>query len=152
MNEKIEQLMSELSEKLEMTLDFGEDNAIDLDIGGELTLNLRKDDENGVLSLAAVVADELPDALAPSMMVELMDLALNPLVSGAPAIGRENESGMMVAYVNLPVATVALSDFPEMVEAFIDFALVWKTKFRDMPVSVVGTDPEMSTGYETIKA
>ena len=134
MKEKIEQLLNTLGEKLDMELDFAGDDEIDLDIGGELTLNLRKDEDNGTLSLAAVVAEELPDALEPAMMIELMDLALNPLVSGAPAIGRESESGMMIAYVTLPVMTVSPVDFPEMVNAFLDFALVWKTKFRDMPL------------------
>ena len=146
MNEKINQLVNTLGEKLAMTLDFAGEDEIDLDIGGELTLNLRKDDEAGSFALAAVVADELPDAPEPAMMIELMDLALNPLVSGAPAIGRESESGMMVAYVAVPVAAVSPSDFPEIVEAFIDFALVWKARFRDMPqASSAEENPEMIT-------
>ena len=165
MNGKINELISALGEKLGMTLDFAGDDEIDLDIGDEITLNLHKDDEAGTLSLAAVVADELPDALEPALVVELMDLALNPLVSGAPAIGRESESGMMIAYVTLPVAAVSPVDFPEIVEAFLDFALVWKARFRDMPVdgenssirrfvdsSIAATGAEAGDGFTAIKA
>ena len=152
MNDDFKPVLSALSEKLGMELDFADEEEIDLDIGGEVTLNIRKDDETDVLSLTAVVAEDLPDALDPSMMVELMDLALNPLVSGAPAIGRENESGMMIAYVKLPVRTIDPAEFPEIVEAFIDFSLVWKAKFRDMPVAEAGTDPERESVFTAIKA
>ena len=73
------------------------------------------------MEVTAAVADELPEGITYSDMLDLLDVAIGPLFD-APGIGREPESGAVILYAMMPFATATPADFAEAVQQFIELA------------------------------
>ena len=82
---------------------------------------MRGNEDAGRMEVSAVVADELPEGVEYSDMLDLLSLSLGPLFD-APGVGREPESGAIVMYALFPFEATTPADFAEAVPQFIDRA------------------------------
>ena len=107
---------------LAIDLPFDDEGNARLLVDGTFAVNVSRNDEEGRLTLAAPVAQELREDIGYAQMLDLLDLALGPLVGGSPAVGRDPVSGMLVAYVSHPYARVTEADWPDLFGRFVAFA------------------------------
>ena len=107
---------------LDLNLPFDDEGSAQLLVDGDLAVNVSRHDEEGRLTLAAVVAQELKEDIGYAQMLDLLDLALGPLVGGSPAVGRDPVSGALVAYVSLSYAHLTEATWEETLGRFVAFA------------------------------
>ena len=74
------------------------------------------------LVLAALVADDLPDAPSRQLVCDLLDLAFGMLQGGLPAVGRDPDTGFIAAFAQFPCATLVAAEFPDAFDKFATFA------------------------------
>lgn len=107
---------------LDLNLPFDAAGNAKLLVDGDLAVNVSRDDEAGRLTLAAPVAQELREDIGYAQVLDLLDLALGPLVGESPAVGRDPASGTLIAYVSLSYAHVTEATWPEQLGRFVAFA------------------------------
>ena len=107
---------------LELNLPFDAEGNAQLLIDGTLAVNVSRNDEEGRLTLAAPVAQELREDIGYAQVLELLDLALGPLFGGTPAVGRDPVSGMLIAYASISYVHVSEAEWPEILGRFVAFA------------------------------
>ena len=110
-----------LGEALGVDIRPGEDGACYVTVNDAMPVAVRANEEAQRMEVTAAVADELPEGITYSDMLDLLDVAIGPLF-GAPGIGREPESGAVILYALLPFATTSPSDFAEATMQFIELA------------------------------
>ena len=119
--QKQESYFSKLGEALGMDIRPGDDGTCYVTVDGAMPVAVRANGEAQRMEVTAAVADELPEGIAYSDMLDLLDAAIGPLFD-APGIGREPESGVVILYALMPFATMTPEDFAEAVPQFIDLA------------------------------
>mgnify|MGYP004657399281 FL=1 len=107
---------------LELNLPFDAEGNAQLLVDGTLAVNVSRNDEEGRLTLAAPVAQELREDIGYAQVLELLDLALGPLVGDTPAVGRDPGSGMLIAYASISYVHVSEAEWPEILGRFVAFA------------------------------
>ena len=107
---------------LELNLPFDAEGNAQLLVDGTLAVNVSRNDEEGRLTLAAPVAQELREDIGYAQMLELLDLALGPLVGDTPAVGLDPVSGMLIAYASISDVHVSEAEWPEILGRFVAFA------------------------------
>lgn len=107
---------------LELNLPFDAEGNAQLLVDGTLAVNVSRNDEEERLTLAAPVAQELREDIGYAQMLELLDLALGPLVGDTPAVGRDPVSGMLIAYASISYVHVSEAEWPEILGRFVAFA------------------------------
>ena len=107
---------------LELNLPFDADGNAQLLVDETLAVNVSRNDEEGRLTLAAPVAQELREDIGYAQMLELLDLALGPLFGGTPSVGRDPVSGMLIAYASISYVHVTEAEWPEILGQFVAFA------------------------------
>ena len=107
---------------LELNLPFNAEGNAQLLVDGTLAVNVSRNDEEGRLTLAAPVAQELREDIGYAQVLELLDLALGPLVGDTPAVGRDPVSGMRIAYASISYVHVSEAEWPEILGRFVAFA------------------------------
>ena len=107
---------------LELNLPFDAEGNAQLLVDGTLAVNVSRNDEEGRLTLAAPVAQELREDIGYAQMLELLDLALGPLVGDTLAVGRDPVSGMLIAYASISYVHVSEAEWPEILGRFVAFA------------------------------
>ena len=75
------------------------------------------------LTLSAIVTEELPEPLPSPVVDKILEMALNPAFFRGPALGKDPESGMFIAYVHIPLEKINTSDAGDIIAAFLDFVL-----------------------------
>ena len=113
-------------------LKFDEDGNCHLEIGGEYPVDVMKDTQLSRYVLTSPVAVELPEETTYSQMLDLLSFALGPIFNGAPAIGRDPSSGLLIAYCILPFAPAAEADFPEQFARFLEFRVAMAERFASI--------------------
>ena len=150
-DERFERLLEALGGKMGMDLSFDEDGACNLSVGPELSLNIRRFPDEDRLTLTSVGADDLPDDVSHGVVVELLECALNPLFRAGPAVGRDPGSGTLVAWLSLQLDEVAPSDFPEIVEKFMEFVVTTSSHVAGGDVQFT-QEPQMVCGSDVVVA
>ena len=107
---------------LDLNLPFDDEGHAKLLVDGDLAVDVARNDEEGRLTLAAPVAPELKEDIGYAQVLDLLDLALGPLVGESPAVGRDPVSGMLVAYVSLSYAHLTEATWPDKLGRFVAFA------------------------------
>ena len=102
-------------------LTFDEGDCCSLLINGEQSLVLRKEEAADRIVLTGVVAYELPDPIDYSLVSDLLEHALSPMNGAGPAVGLDRESGMLVAYVCLPMNGLDEGELAQAVGGFLGF-------------------------------
>ena len=119
-----EQLMNELSKVLGIDLAFEEDGNCLIMLEDKYSLCIKKDDDNDRIILLGNVADELPDPVDYSLVTDLLDFGMAPVLTGGPAIGRDPVSGILTAWAFVQTKNITPNDFTEAVKKFIEFQIV----------------------------
>ena len=107
---------------LDVNLPFDDEGRATLLVDDDFAVNVSRHDEEGRLTLAAVVAQELKEDIGYAQMLDLLDLALGPLMGESPAVGRDPVSGALVAYVSLSYAHLTEATWEETLDRFVAFA------------------------------
>ena len=107
---------------LDVNLPFDDEGRATLLVDDDFAVNVSRHDEEGRLTLAAVVAQELKEDIGYAQMLDLLDLALGPLMGESPAVGRDPVSGALVAYVSLSYAHLTEATWEETLGRFVAFA------------------------------
>ena len=107
---------------LDVNLPFNDEGCATLLVDGDFSVNILRHDEEGRLTLAAVVAQELKEDIGYAQILDLLDLALGPLMGESPAVGRDPVSGALVAYVSLSYAHLTEATWEETLGRFVAFA------------------------------
>lgn len=121
---KADELLNELSKVLGIELAFDEDNNCIVMIEDKYSLCIRKDDGNDRIILLGNIADELPDPVDYSLVTDLLDFGLAPVLTGGPAVGRDPVSGILTAWAFVQTKNITSKDFIEAVKKFIEFQIV----------------------------
>ncbi len=105
------------------TVMVNDDDCINIEIEDEnpVTIHINLEDEK--FEIIATVADELPDPVSYSLVLNLLDLALCPFVNGGPAVGRDPETGYLEAYVIIPFKGLTPDDFVNALKEFLKFQI-----------------------------
>ena len=119
-----EQLMNELAKVLGIDLAFEEDGNCLIMLEDKYSLCIKKDDDNDRIILLGNVADELPDPVDYSLVTDLLDFGMAPVLTGGPAIGRDPVSGILTAWAFVQTKNITPNDFTEAVKKFIEFQIV----------------------------
>ena len=107
---------------LDLNIPFDDEGNAKLLVDGDFAVTVSSNDEEGRLTLAATVAQELKEDIGYAQMLDLLDLALGPLVGESPAVGRDPVSGTLIAYVSLSYANLTEATWPEKLGRFVAFA------------------------------
>ena len=107
---------------LDLNLPFDDEGRTTLLVDGDFAVNVSRHDEEGQLTLAAIVAQELKEDIGYAQMLDLLDLALGPLMGETPAVGRDPVSGALVAYVSLSYAHLTEASWEDSLGRFVAFA------------------------------
>ncbi len=111
-----------LGEQLGVEIKPAEDESLFVaTVDDQIPIVIRDNETARRIELTAVVAPELPEEISYSAMMDMLDMALGPLFD-APGIGRDPESGAIVLYALVSLATATPVEFAEAVKAFMDLA------------------------------
>jgi len=126
-----DELLASLAQTFDMALSFDENDSCDLLIGDETGLNIRRFEHEERLALTSVVAEDLAPDIDYATVLELLNRAINPLFEAGPAIGRDPETGVLIAYLSVPIGRIEPADFPQLVKKFLEFAIYYAEKLRN---------------------
>ena len=107
---------------LDLNLPFDDEGVARLIVDDALAVSVVRNDEEGRLTISAPVAQELKEDIGYAQMLDLLDLALGPLLGDSPAVGRDPVSGALIAYVVISYAHLTEATWPETLGRFIAFA------------------------------
>ena len=116
----LDDILKEFGAHLGLELAFDEDGVCRLELEKLVAVDIRARQDDGTLTLFAVVREDLPDPLSYATVLDLLALALDPARSGgnAPVVGRDDESGVVVMY---QVATPSVLNRKPFIEIFGEF-------------------------------
>ncbi|MCR5536372.1 MAG: type III secretion system chaperone [Succinivibrio sp.] len=127
--ESYSEILAQLSEDLGIELAFDDDNCnLYLD-DDNCSFTIRKFEDEGRIVLMGIIAEDLPEDISYSLVTELLDNAMNPLYKAGPAIARDAESGMIVAYVSVDLKDIVPKDMLQIVEQFVAFQVHYAEVF-----------------------
>ena len=116
----LDDILKEFGAKMGIDLAFDEDGACRLEVAKLVAVDIRANEDDGTLTLSAVVREELPDPITYSTVLDLLALALDPARQGgnSPVVGRDDESGFVVMY---EVATPSMLNRKPLITIFQEF-------------------------------
>ena len=106
----------------ELGFPFDEDGNARIIVDDAMAVNVTRHDDECRLTIATPVAAELREDVGYAQMLDLLDLALGPLLGDTPAVGRDPVSGTLVAYVSVPYVRITESEWPDIFGRFVAFA------------------------------
>ena len=116
----LDDILKEFGAQLGLDLAFDENGVCRLELEQLVAVDIRARQDDGTLTLFAVVREELPDPLSYATVLDLLALALDPARSGgnAPVVGRDDESGVVMMY---QVATPSELNRKPLIDIFSEF-------------------------------
>ena len=116
----LDDILKEFGEKLGLDLAFDEDGACRLELAKLVAVDIRANEDDGTLTLSAMVREDLPDPITYSTVLDLLALALDPAKNGgnSPVVGRDDASGFVVMY---EVATPSMLNRKPFIAIFEEF-------------------------------
>ena len=116
----LEDILKEFGAQLGLNLAFDENGVCRLELEQLVAVDIHARQDDGTLTLSAVVREELPDPMNYSTVLDLLALALDPARRGgnSPVVGRDDESGFVVMY---EVATPSMLNRKPLAEIFSEF-------------------------------
>ena len=116
----LDDILKEFGAKLGLDLAFDENGVCQLELAQMVAIDIRANEDDGTLTLSAVVREELPDPISYSTVLDLLALALDAASHGgnAPVVGRDDESGLVVMY---QVATPSVLNRKPLIAIFGEF-------------------------------
>ncbi len=124
------ELIANLGKELGLELTLDEENSCQLLIEDSRIVNIRSNQEDGLIILSTVIAEQMPDPASYPMILDLLSFALGPYVNGganAPVVGLDPESSMMMLYQVISASALQnrvlieiVTDFLAKTEGFAD--------------------------------
>ena len=116
----LDDILKEFGAQLGLDLTFDENGVCRLELEQLVAVDIRAHQDDGTLTLFAVVREDLPDPLSYATVLDLLALALDPARSGgnAPVVGRDDESGVVMMYL---VATPSELNRKPLIDIFSEF-------------------------------
>ena len=121
-------IIDELGGTLGVQLEFAEDDMCELAIGDSTVLSIERRPDAGTLLMTSVVTDALPDPVDYALVLDMLDFSLGAAINGTPAIGRDEESGLVVAHQTVTERNLKDAAFPDIVQDFLRFREVMERK------------------------
>ena len=120
LNKTLNDILSDFGAKLGLDLAFDENGACRLELAQLVAIDIRANEDDGTLTLSAVVREDLPDPITYATILDLLGLALDAAKSGgnSPVVGRDAESGLVVMY---QVATPSALNRKPLIAIFGEF-------------------------------
>ena len=120
LSKTLDDILKEFGAQLGLDLAFDENGVCRLELEQLVAVDIRARQDDGTLTLFAVVREELPDPLSYATVLDLLALALDPARSGgnAPVVGRDDESGVVAMY---QVATPSVLNRTPLMDIFGEF-------------------------------
>ncbi len=120
LSKTLDDILKEFGAQLGLDLAFDENGVCRLELEQLVAVDIRARQDDGTLTLFAVVREELPDPLSYATVLDLLALALDPARSGgnAPVVGRDDESGVVMMY---QVATPSELNRKPLIDIFGEF-------------------------------
>lgn len=120
LSKTLDDILKEFGAQLGLDLAFDENGVCRLELEHLVAVDIRARQDDGTLTLFAVVREELPDPLSYATVLDLLALALDPARSGgnAPVVGRDDESGVVAMY---QVATPSVLNRKPLMDIFGEF-------------------------------
>ena len=113
--------LESLGKAMGLSLKYDENNVCEIIVNSNDVVDVVANSEDHNLILSTVIAPDLPDPVSYSVVIDLMDLALGPVLTrggNCPVVGRDPETGMLVLY---QVCTESYLDEGSVYEIFMDF-------------------------------
>ena len=122
----LDEILKEFGTQLGLELAFDENGVCRLELEQLVAVDIKAHQDNGTLTLFAVVREELPDPLSYATVLDLLALALDPALSGgnAPVVGLDDESGVVAMY---QVATPSVLNRKPLIDIFGEFMETYRT-------------------------
>ena len=116
----LDDILKEFGAQLGLDLTFDENGVCRLELEQLVAVDIKAHQDDGTLTLYAVVREDLPDPLSYATVLDLLALALDPARSGgnAPVVGRDDESGVVMMY---QVATPSELNRKPLIDIFSEF-------------------------------
>ncbi len=123
-------LIKELGLELGAELKFNDEDMCELAVGESTVLSIERRPDAGTLLMTSVVADALPDPVDYALVLDLLDFSLGGAINGTPAIGRDAESGLLVAHQPVTARSLRDASFADVVKDFLRFREVMERKLN----------------------
>ena len=123
-------IIKELGLELGVELKFNDEDMCELAIGESTVLSIERRPDAGTLLMTSVVADALPDPVDYALVLDLLDFSLGGAINGTPAIGRDAESGLLVAHQMVTARSLRDASFADIVKDFLRFREVMERKLN----------------------
>ena len=120
LSKTLDDILKEFGAQLGLDLAFDENGVCRLELEQLVAVDIKAHQDDGTLTLFAVVREDLPDPLSYATVLDLLALALDPARSGgnAPVVGRDDESGVVMMY---QVATPSELNRKPLIDIFSEF-------------------------------
>ncbi len=125
-----------------MELCFDDNNDCSIMIDESLTAVIHLDEEHEELLFLGNVADELPDPVNYSLVLDLLSLGYAPAFGTAPGVGRDPVSGMISAWSRLRMRDLGVTEFCEAAQKFMEFQLILNEKITGSLSDDAGAAPD----------
>ena len=102
---------------------FDAEGVCELLMDDSQVISIIKHEEDGYLTLSSVVAAELPDPVNYHLVLDLLDFSLGAATIHEPAIGRDPETGLLIAYQSVVPSSLNTKTFIEIFNKFIAFCV-----------------------------
>ena len=123
-------IIKELGLELGVELKFNDEDMCELAIGESTVLSIERRPDAGTLLMTSVVADALPDPVDYALVLDLLEFSLGGAINGTPAIGRDTESGLLVAHQTVTERNLRNASFADIVKDFLRFREVMERKLN----------------------
>lgn len=111
-----------------MELCFDGNNDCSIMIDESLAAVIHLDEEHEEFLLLGNVADDLPDPVNYSLVLDLLSFGYAPAFGTAPGVGRDPVSGMISAWSRLRMRDLGVTEFCAAVRKFMEFQLILREK------------------------
>ena len=124
-------LINELGQDFGVGLKFNDEDMCEMAIGDSVVLSLERRPDADTLLMTSAVADALPDPVDYALVLDLLDFSLGNAINGTPAIGRDAESGILVAHQTVTARNLRDASFADIVKDFLRFRDVMERKLAE---------------------
>ena len=121
-------IISELGRELGTELAFNDEDMCEMAIGDSFVFSIERRPDAGTLLLTSAIADALPDPVDYALVLDLLEFSLGSAINGTPAIGRDAESGILVAHQTVTERNLRDTSFTDIVKDFLRFREVMERK------------------------
>ena len=141
-----ENYLKQIGNKINLNLEFDSNNLCEISINEDDAISVVANPEDHNLIFTTAVAIALPDPVSYSVVLDLFDLGLGPVLShggNSPVIGRDPDTEAIILY---QVNTESILESSDVGELFLDFfkfkqAIAQHLKKVDSDSKIIDSEP-----------